>query len=400
MGHRNDEPNQRAIDFNRAAHEHFGYVFDPKKPIISLKCATSWLHTVVGAEYAEIKKGTFIDGHGKDHVLKQRKTFIERYREMYSRGPNYVLINGVWVDKDRVKGLLETSTGLTTKPECVGPRERNLGGAVRAVGGSLLSFVPPHIDRLDKVWIIVCHDECCVHTNEGQAYCWKIPGIEMGDCPPKSKGDIIHLADANAEVKSGCLSLDGKLGMITRKEMKNYISRKRKGEAVRIPLHGTVWMHAGASGEGYWMGEDAMMQFELHCDQFDVVFNMPWIQDPTKATAQDILALTDAQRAEFKYGMCEQIDRSQNHLRRPPDGLNVKNGKGINKGTAPGQPHFRSTRAPLPAGHTHWRTCRERLCSPDCQLCEEAAIKYGHHSDFQIKALERKAQPGSSLSLG
>jgi hypothetical protein len=80
MGHRNDAPNSRAVDFSIAAHEHFGYTYDPTKPIISLnslKCATGWLHTVVGAEYGLTKKGTFIDGHGKDHVIKQRKNFIQ-----------------------------------------------------------------------------------------------------------------------------------------------------------------------------------------------------------------------------------------------------------------------------------------------------------------------------------
>lgn len=72
MGHRNNAPNKRAIDFQRAAHEHFEYDFDPVSPVISLRCATAWLHTVVGAEFAQVKKGTFVDGHGKDHVVEQR----------------------------------------------------------------------------------------------------------------------------------------------------------------------------------------------------------------------------------------------------------------------------------------------------------------------------------------
>ena len=234
-------------------------------------------------------------------------------------------INGQWVDKDKLKDLLET--GLTETEHCIGPRGINMGGAFRPSTDYVrLSFVPSHIDRPGKRWILICHDECCVHTNEGEAYCWKIPGIEMGDCPPKSKGDIIHLADANAELRSGCLSLNGELGMITRKEMRHYIHEKHAGRAVAVPIYNTVIMHVGASGEGYWTGEDAMMQFEMTCDQYDVVFNMPWITDPMEATSLDILALTDEQRADFMYGLCEQLDRSQNHLRRPPDGLNVKNG--------------------------------------------------------------------------
>ena len=49
MGHKNGGPNKRALDFEVAAraHEHFGYGFDVLSPIISLRCATNWLHTVV-----------------------------------------------------------------------------------------------------------------------------------------------------------------------------------------------------------------------------------------------------------------------------------------------------------------------------------------------------------------
>ena len=379
MGHKSNGPNKRAIDFQRAAHDHFGYEYDPVSPVISLRCATAWLHTVVGAE---VKKGTFVDDHGKDHVVEQRSKFIQWYGEVYARGPNFVLVNDKLIDKDRVKNLLKS--GLTAAEHCIGPRGTNLGGGVsRASIFSPLSFIPKELDHKLKIWIIVCHDECCVHTNEGEAFCWKIPGIEMGDCPPKSKGDIIHLADANAELKSGTLSLDGLLGMITRKELRHYIKMKREGKEVPVPKYITVWMHAGSAGEGYWIGEDAMMQFELMSDIFDLIFNMPWVTDLSTATSTHILAITMQQRGEFMYGMCPQIDRSQNHLRRPPDGLNTKNGKGINKGGAPGQPHFRSTRAPLPAGKTHWTQCRERLCSPGCVECEAAAVVHGHHPDFQ-----------------
>ena len=110
---------------------------------------------------------------------------------------------------------------------------------------------------------------------------------------------------------------------------------------------------------------------------------MPWVEDLLQATSLHILAVTDAQRKDFKYGLCAQVDRSQCHLRRPPDGLNTINGKGINKGTAAGQPHYRSTRAPLPEGYTHWTQCRKRLCSEECALCEAEVKKHGHHADFQ-----------------
>ena len=250
MGHRNGGPTKRALDFQVAAHEHFGYEFDALNPIISLRCATTWLHTVVGAEYDEVKRGVFVDGHGKDHVQAQRKRFLTWYFEVYDRGPNFVRINDQMVDKDKVKNL--HTSELLKAAACIGPRSVNLGGAPKpSEAAALLSFVPAHIDHVGKVWITVCHDECCVHTNEGETYCWKIPGIEMGDCPPKHKGDIMYLADANAEIESGTYSLDGGLGMISRKELRNYIKKKLAGEAVNVPTHYTVWMHAGGSGEGY-----------------------------------------------------------------------------------------------------------------------------------------------------
>jgi hypothetical protein len=89
---------------------------------------------------------------------------------VYKRGPNYVYINGKWVDKDKVTALLET--GLTETPECIGPNGINMGGAAHPDHQNLeISFIPSHIDRPGKIWVLVCHDECCVHTNEGQAYC-------------------------------------------------------------------------------------------------------------------------------------------------------------------------------------------------------------------------------------
>ena len=46
---------------------------------------------------------------------------------------------------------------------------------------------------------------------------WIIPGVDMGDCPSKSRGDINHLAEADAEFAPGCLSLDGEIGQTERK---------------------------------------------------------------------------------------------------------------------------------------------------------------------------------------
>ena len=50
--------------------------------------------------------------------------------------------------------------------------------------------------------------------------------------------------------------------------------------------------------------------------------------DPENAA--DIRAITPKEVAGFKHGLCIQVDRSQSHLSRPKDGLNTKNGKGMN----------------------------------------------------------------------
>ena len=76
-------------------------------------------------------------------------------------------------------------------------------------------------------------------------------------------------------------------------------------------------------GEGYWLGDDAKMQFELILDIFDVRYNMTWIPNGTKATTHDLAAVTDEQRAKFPYGLAVQGDRSQGHLKMAPDCTNA-----------------------------------------------------------------------------
>ena len=100
----------------------------------------------------------------------------------------------------------------------------------------------------------------------------------MGDMPTKSDGDICHLSEADAEFAiqfgCGCLSLVGKPGWITRKDLIGYISAKRAGENPPVPHFSTVYMHAGKGHEGSWEGDDANMHFELMMDQFDILFNL------------------------------------------------------------------------------------------------------------------------------
>ena len=106
--------------------------------------------------------------------------------------------------------------------------------------------------------------------------------------------------------------------------------------------------------------------------------------------ANDVLAITPEERKAFKYGMIAQIDRSQGHLERASDCLNVKTAPGINAGPGNQQPHYRHTFAPLPrkadgTQFQHWSECRQPLCSisPPCVICQGAVAKFGHRPDFQ-----------------
>ena len=168
------------------------------------------------------------------------------------------------------------------------------------------------IDHPGKVWIIMCHDECCVHTYDGQMYCWKIPGVQMGDCPPKSKDDILHIADANGEMEAGTYSLDGKLGMITLKELKAYIKGKHDGSNPLVPRYFTVRMFAGGGKgkEGWWLGESSMWQFELMCDIFDLCFNMPWISDTQTSPRRQPMTSWRSRRSNGKNSNMDCVNRS------------------------------------------------------------------------------------------
>ena len=55
-------------------------------------------------------------------------------------------------------------------------------------------------------------------------------------------------------------------------------------------------MHAGQGAEGSWFGDDSKEHFELIVDIFDILFNMPEVLDPTKATVGDLLKVTKEQR--------------------------------------------------------------------------------------------------------
>jgi hypothetical protein len=273
MGHKKGKKNLVAMDFSKDLHAHLGLPWgeEPMDQSIKSTAIYSALHAA-GGQYMEIKQGsTFHDNHGAEDVVnRQRPRFLQMYEMFYACGPNYVFKDGHMVDKDTVENLHDS--GLLDAAGCIGPRGIRLGGMKRPGPRPNLPFNVN--DHAQKVWIIMCQDECCVHTLKEERMAWVIPGLEMGDMPTKSDGDICHLSEADAEFGCGCLSLVGKPGWITRKDLIGYISAKRAGENPPLPHFSTVYMHAGKGHEGSWEGDDANMHFELMMDQFDILFNL------------------------------------------------------------------------------------------------------------------------------
>ena len=262
-----------------------------------------------------------------------------------------------------------------------------MGGSVNPGHKALLPFARS-VDHEGKIWHIMCQDECCVHDDEGELWMWIIPDEQMGDLPSKHHGNNLHTSEADIEEGCGMLSLTGEPGDITKAVLVNYITKKHAGECVAVPLYSAVDMESGlADGkECNWTGALALMQFELFIDIFNVMYNLEAkIPDMAKATSLDILAMaiTDEEKKAFQHGLCMQIDRSQGHLKKATDALNVNTAPGINKGPGGNQPHYRHTFAPLPDGHTDWRTCRQALCQSGCGTCQAAVDRFGHDPEFQ-----------------
>ena len=256
MGHRLGKKNKTAKDFNEALHGHLGFVWDPKNPTVGDSAARAILKSnEVGARWTEVKQGsTHNDSHGKDHVVYgQRPAFLDLYRQLYDKGPNFFKIGDGFVDKDDIIGtrdLYNNNKHLLDDLECLGPRGLHMGGQVDpARVANILPFAKK-VDFPGRVWILMCHDEACVHSLKGERCCWLIPGVDMGGIPAKSDGEFEHLAELDCEHEGGSISLDGTVGQISRKDLHNYIACKRKGTLMVVPRWGSVRMHGGAGGEG------------------------------------------------------------------------------------------------------------------------------------------------------
>ena len=109
------------------------------------------------------------------------------YNMLYACGLNYVMKDGSMIDKDKVHNLFYS--GLLDDPHCIGPRGIRMGGRSRPGVRPNLPFNAT--DHGTKIWLILCQDECCVHTLKEEQFAWIVPSLaidlEMGDMPTKLK---------------------------------------------------------------------------------------------------------------------------------------------------------------------------------------------------------------------
>ena len=98
--------------------------------------------------------------------------------------------------------LYKLNHKLLDDPACIGPRGLHNGGCLNPANAEIILPFARKIDFPGRVWIIMCHDEACVHTLKGERCCWMIPGVDMGDIPPKSDGEFEHLGRI-ANVRAG-----------------------------------------------------------------------------------------------------------------------------------------------------------------------------------------------------
>ncbi len=120
----------------------------PRK--ISVETARKWMHEL-GFEVVAKKKGTFVDGHERDDVVKYRKTFLRKMVAL---------------------GFLNAGNAPTEEAKAALPAK--------------LHTPPPEV--ADKT-VILFHDETTFQANEDQSTLWAEKGTSV--MRPKSKGSGI-----------------------------------------------------------------------------------------------------------------------------------------------------------------------------------------------------------------
>ena len=117
---------------------------------ISLRTATRWLHHL-GFRPQSHKKGTYVDGHEREDVIKARKTFL--------------------------KYLHELKTAHLPPPPC----------------SDECPATPPPDAETRKRLVMLYHDESIFNANEGQTWMWATEDTPV--IQPKTKGAGVMVSD-------------------------------------------------------------------------------------------------------------------------------------------------------------------------------------------------------------
>ena len=169
------QPNMRVSDFCAWVNTDLlpNTTLEPGFPRrIGWETARKWLH-VLGFDFICPKKGSFVDGHEREDVVKHRKKFLRK-------------MVGI--------GFLRPDNAPTEEARSALP----------------VDLETPSEERIAKTMVFF-HDETIFHANEGQSRQWGIRGTHAVQHKSKGKGIMIshficeegflHLGEASAQVQ-------------------------------------------------------------------------------------------------------------------------------------------------------------------------------------------------------
>ena len=246
------EPNMTAGKFCQYVNEELlpSHVLPANLPrTISLRTANRWLHHL-GFNPSSHKKGSYVDGHEREDVVKSRKEFL--------------------------KVLSDLKASHNPSPPCNDEMPP-----------------PPHPDtEFRKQVVLIYHDESIFNTNEGQTWMWAEPDTPV--IQPKTQGSGIMVSNF-VEQYGGYLHLNEEEFAVVKETNPDIIQTAR------------VFLEYGAECKGYWTSEQFMeniknavkiAKFKYPSESYTVV----WIFDQSschKAFAEDSL---NARRMNVRPG--------------------------------------------------------------------------------------------------
>lgn len=276
---------------------------------IKNRTAVKWLHDL-GFRPQSHKKGIYIDGHERNDVIEYRSLYLRKLE------------------------ILE-KTHLPP-PSCPG------GNTQFTVGNS----------EATKHLVLIYHDECIFHANEGQTVLW----AEDGKVPirPKTQGRGLMVSDFVTEH-------DGLLVLTDEEYLKAHDTTSN------ISKYACETIKYGASGDGYWNNDKFLKQVKKAVD------------------------IAEAKYPGDKYTLVWLFDQSSGHCAFRDDALNV-NKMNVKPGGT--QPKMRDTtwegkrqRMVLPDGRPKGmkRVLEERGVDTENMKAADMRLILGGHDDFKYE---------------